>query len=181
MVSYDKAYFNGKGYIKYEDFPSHYVRALHLVSLFRPESVLDVGCAYGYVVKYLHDFGIRAVGCDVSEYAGERSKEVIPSDFVLCDMRQGLPFADKSFDLLYCEGVLEHIEEKYLDFIMKEFERVSNKRCLQIALSEHPNAELEQGHITLKDHLWWYEKMPMRTCLALESSIDTNTAWLMKG
>ena len=182
-VEYEEDYFNKTGYeLGYQDYPAHIGRVLRMMIMANPKSVLDVGCAYGYIVQKLRALGVYAVGCDVSRYAGLRSREVIPGCFIRADLRRGLPFKNNSFDLLYCEGVLEHIEEEYIDYIMAEFERVAFERILQVGLEEHPNSSESEGHVCLHEHGWWYEKMPMQTWLALQPvATEANEAWLYKG
>jgi len=184
-VEYEQSYFeagkDGKGYELYGNFEAHLIRATHIVEMFNPTSVLDCGCAYGYIVRYLLDKGISAFGIDISRWCEEKAKTIIPHNFMRHDIRKPLPFPDMSFDLLYCEGVLEHIEEKYIDDIMKEFGRVAKRRLFQIALEEHKDVGKEVGHQCIKPHSWWANKMPMRTFLALHASSDTNMFWIYKG
>ena len=179
---YNKGYFTGKSYEQYGDFPAHEGRVDKIISIANPTSVLDVGCAYGFIVKRLLDKGVYAVGMDVSAWCQRKAKEIIPHNFVRHDLRKPLPFRDKVFDLLYCEGVLEHIEEELIDGVMAEFERVSRKRILQISLAEHSGALGEVGHITVKDHAWWFQKMPFNTYMALGATgSEENIGWLYKG
>ncbi len=63
--------------------------------------VLDVGCG---------SLGLRALepalditGVDVLAAPG------YPGPFVQADAAEGLPFADRSFDLVYCSSVIEHV------------------------------------------------------------------------
>ncbi len=182
MVEYEKEYFTKTGYDGYRDWEAHKQRALHIVDIATPRSVLDVGAAYGYTVKHLLEMGIYAVGMDVSEWAEQRSKDIIPHNFVRHDMRKPpYPFRDKEFDLVYCEGVLEHIEEEFIIPIMKEFERISHERIIQVSFSNHKEVEKEVGHINLHDNEWWLCCIPPRTWLAYEEK-DTsqNVIWLYK-
>ena len=49
---YDEEYFDGsEGYHTYEDAEHFKLTAEELIRLFEPVSVLDVGCAKGYLVK----------------------------------------------------------------------------------------------------------------------------------
>lgn len=162
---YEEEYFTIHPYDPYRDWSHHGKRVNKIIKLCNPKSVLDVGCAYGYIVKRLLDKGIVAYGTDVSEYASKQSCKVIPGRFIRCDLRFGLPFKDKVFDLLYCEGVLEHIEESFIESIMSEFERVSNQRLLAISLSSHPEAPDHEGHVTVKSAKWWIDKMPDKSLL----------------
>jgi len=181
MVEYEKDYFCGKGYDNYGDYPAHSLRIEHIVNMLNPRSVLDCGCAYGFMVRRFLDRGIYAFGIDISKWAEKQAQKIIPHNFLRHDVREPLPFRDMEFDLLYCEGVLEHIEEQYIDAIMAEFGRVATRRLFQIALAEHENVTKELGHATIKDHRWWFERIPIRTFLALTASTEANFVWLYKG
>ena len=180
-VKYEAEYFTQTPYHPYQDWPHHAKRVDKIIKLCNPESVLDVGCAYGFIVKRLIDKGVVAFGCDISRYAEKQSHKIIPGKFVRCDIRKGLPFKDKEFDLIYCEGMLEHIEEKYIDGIMSEFDRVANKRMMAISLSEHPNSLKEPGHICVKPAGWWVERMPYNTLLFLPPfGTEDDGDWVLK-
>jgi len=178
---YEEEYFNGKGYDNYLDFQVHGLRVDKLIKIARPTSVLDVGCAYGYIVRRLLEKGIPAWGCDISEYAGKRAKDIIPNRFMRCPCWE-LPYKDKSFDLIYCEGMLEHVPEDKIALTFKEFSRVANRAYLQIAFSSHQNVDIEAGHVCLKDMNWWAERIPMNTWLLLdEVATERGLNWLYRG
>lgn len=180
--TYGKDYFNGEGYDFYADFPAHRLRAEKLVAVTNPRDVLDVGCAYGYIVYYLLRMHVYAFGIDISTYAEEMAKNIIPGHFLWHDARQPLPFPDKSFDVIYCEGMLEHIEEECIEKIMAEFDRVAYRRYLQVSFAHHPNVEKEYGHVCIKDINWWIDKIPPHTYLAMGGTgTEENNNWFYKG
>jgi SAM-dependent methyltransferase len=78
------------------------------------EYVLDVGCAYGHLVKALRARGVNAFGIDVSEYAVSQAG----SEFVWAhDIQDGVPAIPdrhpaKKWDLIVSMDVLEHCETK---------------------------------------------------------------------
>ena len=185
-VTYEEDYFlHGNafgGYEGYSDFPVHADRVKKIIDIANPKSVLDVGCAYGYIVHRFLDLGIHAIGMDISEWCEKQAQKIIPDHFIRHDVRQRLPFKYKEFDVLYCEGVLEHIETEYIGDIMREFERVSNKRILALSFDYHPNAKETAGHLCLKDHNWWFAMMPYHTWLFLgNTAIEGGNQWFYKG
>ena len=183
MVEYEKDYFQRIGYDGYRDFDAHKLRVEKIISMANPNSVLDVGCAYGFIVKRLLDKGIYAVGMDISGWCETMSKDIIPLNYVRHDMRiTPYPFREQEFDLLYCEGVLEHIEEEYIPRIMNEFARVSKLRIIQVSFDDHKDVEKEEGHILLRDNGWWMSQVPLKTYVAYhEVSIENNWLWMYKG
>ncbi len=68
---YDEAYFHGgsKGYGDYSYHPRWMDVARWVKSRWQPTSVLDVGCAKGFLVQELRMLGVEAYGVDISEYA----------------------------------------------------------------------------------------------------------------
>lgn len=172
-TEYEQDYFTHTGYNGYMDYPHHKIRVEKIIAMTHPKSVLDVGGAYGYIVKHLLDKGIYAICMDISHWAGEQAEKIIPEHFVRHDMRDTpYPFKDKEFDVVYCEGVLEHIEDSAVDRIMAEFERISHKRILALTFDWHvklrpysQESELAPGHINLHDQKWWFDKMPKYTWL----------------
>jgi len=181
-VEYERKYFaNYLGVDSpYRDFPQHPIRAKRLIEITNPTSVLDVGCAYGYIVKYLLKEGVEAWGCDVSKHCETKAKEIIPNHFRRCPAWE-LDFDDKSFDVVYCEGVLEHLPEDKIEQVFKEFERVGKRFYLQASLEEHDGALASKGHTCIKPAGWWFGKMPMHSWLALLTATDQNGMWLYKG
>lgn len=180
-MEYEKNYFTIIGYRPYFDFPAHKIRAEKIMNIAHPHSVLDVGCAYGYIVKHLLDEGIHSVGMEISKWC--ESRRIIPDNFITHDMRVApYPFKDKEFDLVYCEGVLEHIEEEYIPDIMKEFERISKERMIQVTFEDHPNATQEAGHLCIHDFQWWLDRIPDYTWLFITpTGTDGGNVWIYKG
>jgi 2-polyprenyl-3-methyl-5-hydroxy-6-metoxy-1,4-benzoquinol methylase len=60
----------------YSEFQKDFERmAGHIVQDFHPGTVLDAGCAWGYLVAALRDKGVEAYGIDISEYAIGKVRE----------------------------------------------------------------------------------------------------------
>jgi ubiquinone/menaquinone biosynthesis C-methylase UbiE len=72
--------------------------------------MLEGGCGMGTYVTYYAARGFKVVGLDFAQKALKTLKERQPQ-LVLCggDVSK-LPFADKTFDLYYSGGVVEHFE-----------------------------------------------------------------------
>jgi ubiquinone/menaquinone biosynthesis C-methylase UbiE len=75
------------------------------------QRVLDLGCGYGYYTNYFKSIGADVLGVDASsnmiKIARSRYKDC---SFDICDITEVLPFADNSFDLIFCNQVLMDIE-----------------------------------------------------------------------
>jgi SAM-dependent methyltransferase len=74
--------------------------------------LLDVGCAYGYLVDYAGRRGFEASGVDVSEYAvGEARKRFPGLDVRVADIEKGAGFGEGSLDVVTAMDVLEHCSD----------------------------------------------------------------------
>lgn len=72
---------------------------------------LDVGCAEGYYIQLVSFYGnnVQCIGIDISRMNAKKAKiRNSNADFIACDAEY-LPFVEKSFDVVLCSEVLEHI------------------------------------------------------------------------
>lgn len=131
---FEEEYFEkGIGYDGYEVVDADY-RADKLIETMRlkpGDSVLDVGCAYGLIVKALRERGMRAWGVDVSAWAGKKDR----SGHYIRASAHALPFRDAAFDCIYSQGTLEHVPEEVIDTTLSEFRRVGRRGYLSITFS----------------------------------------------
>lgn len=109
-------------------YPSE--RAVLLPIIAECESVLDVGCAAG---GFSHIFdalkpGIRYVGIDAEEAMIAQARRRYPGRSFQQGMAGRLPFPDRSFDLVFCTGVLIHNPD--FEPILRECYRVAAKHCV---------------------------------------------------
>jgi ubiquinone/menaquinone biosynthesis C-methylase UbiE len=72
--------------------------------------VLDLGCGAGASVDLFRSLEprVRWTGADIEHSAEVAERTRTDADFVTFDGER-LPFADASFDLVYCKQVLEHV------------------------------------------------------------------------
>lgn len=157
---FDKHYFNGGrkvgGYARegYWDYPVHHVTAKHVLDR-KPESVLEIGCARGYVLKRVLDTGVRGRGLEISKhcYLTRATDHVLRFD--IC-ARQW-PFADGHFDLCYSAATLEHIPEEFIPHVLSEMKRVSKRGLHGIDFGEKDDG-FDRTHTTLKPVTWWVKQ-----------------------
>ena len=94
-------------------------------------TVLDAGCGEGYVVNYLAGKNptLQLTGVDLSNDAVNYAKEHFGDK---ARFRTGsiyrLPFSDRSFDLVICSEVLEHLDDPAT--AVKELKRVARMAIL---------------------------------------------------
>ena len=95
-------------------------------------TILDLGCGDGMVSNPLVEKGRDVTGVDISAEAMRFFKgKKVPSS-VDC-----LPFPDRSFDLVLCTEVLEHLSGGIYEKTLREIERITGK----YAIISTPNEE----------------------------------------
>jgi SAM-dependent methyltransferase len=88
--------------------------------------LLDIGCGFGDCIRI-----VKNIRPDISLYGLDRDDGLIyvqhsELTFRLCDfVKEGIPFSDGLFDLVYCSHVLEHIENPIM--LLREIYRVLRK------------------------------------------------------
>jgi SAM-dependent methyltransferase len=118
-VQFEKEYFDNRKYSNKERLVKRHVLevlcwASKMVedNLLRGEgrTALDVGCACGYSSSTLEKMGYKTYAIDLSRWGVRQAKAFTNGDFVVCDAQTLLPFKDRSFDLVTCFDVLEHLQ-----------------------------------------------------------------------
>lgn len=102
-----------------KDFRNYY----HLT---KNSSVLDVGCAKGFMLYDLMRLipGINICGIDISSYAVKHAKEEVRPYLKVADAKS-LPFGDKSFDLVISINTIHNLALSDCMKALKEISRVS--------------------------------------------------------
>jgi len=83
-------------------------------------SVLDIGCAEGQALKFFHDQGCMVLGIDGCDKAIRDN--LMPENVIKADLCEGYFSSGKLFDMAWCCEVVEHIEERYVENILKTFQ-----------------------------------------------------------
>jgi SAM-dependent methyltransferase len=97
-------------------------RAEFIIEKFHPKTALDVGCAYGELVKALVDIGADAYGIDGSEYVISTAHPSVKSRLFKVNLNSDpFPFEDQKFDFIGSFYSVEHIHN--IDFFSKELKR----------------------------------------------------------
>jgi SAM-dependent methyltransferase len=122
-----------------------------LINLTKPKSVLDIGCGTGEAVKNFRSHGIEAFGVEGSGSAIQRSscREFIHQH----DLRKPLRLG-RTFDLVWCFEVAEHIHHLYVDIFVDSL--VAHAPI--IALSAAPPGQGGEGHFNEQPQSYWISK-----------------------
>lgn len=108
----------------------------------RAESILDVGCGQGLPMELIRvRKKVYAVGLDGFEpYIDACREKGIHDEYVLGDVRK-LPFDDRSFDVVLCLQVIEHLPKEDGYAVIKELERIAKRQVIvsmPVGEMEHP-------------------------------------------
>ena len=117
----------------------------------RTKSILDIGCGEGEPMKFINRHKrFYTVGVDVFEpYIDECKRQGTHNEYVLCDV-QNLPFPRKSFDIVLCMELLEHLEREAGQKLLETMEEIACKQVIistpvgaykQYAYDENPHQE----------------------------------------
>lgn len=98
----------------------------------KASSLLDIGCGEGQVDKFLlsHNSDLKITGVDFDKEALRKAKINCPEMTVKKADIYHLPFSDKSFDLIICLEVLEHLDKPEL--ALKEFKRIGQRFLISV-------------------------------------------------
>lgn len=166
---FDKDYYeNGvkkgiSGYENYKWIPTRSIpEAITICEKIDFHSVIDFGCAKGFLVHALNLLGKEATGVDISDYALQTCLPSVKDKVFLLD--KPLSEIGLSADLLIAKDVLEHIPEEEIDGVLSEFYKVCNQAFLVIPLGDNDSFrireyEIDKTHVTKKDEEWWFEKI----------------------
>ena len=121
-------FYGGKesNYTNYENVdPSKAFR--NVISFIENERLkgrfLDVGCAFGFLLREVSSFFDELYGFDISEFAINKAKQIIPrANLKILDLDKSLPYPDESFDCITALDVLEHTQN-----FKNNFEKIVNK------------------------------------------------------
>lgn len=169
---YDKDYFeNGieKGlscYTNYKWLPENTIMmAMTIIDYLRinPDpnfSILDFGCAKGFLVKALRLLRRNAWGCDISKYAINSSDNDTRKYLKIMENNVTIPWKDNSFDLIIAKDVLEHIEPTQINSLLEEMRSKGKTLFAVIPLGDGekynvPAYDKDVTHKIAKDKEWW--------------------------
>src|SRR5262245_25880424 len=126
------------------DDTSHSLKARAVLKYLQPRSALDCGCSFGHLVGELRLRGVAACGIDFSEAFIAAARPEIRPYLRAGDISQ-LPYPDRSFDVLICSEVLEHLPLSVIDRVLPDFRRVCQGAMFVTTPSHGPNIEGRYG------------------------------------
>ncbi len=124
--------------------------AQKIVDRLGPCSVLDAGCAIGFLVGALRERGVEAEGIDVSEYAiGQAPAKLGP----YCRVASVTAELPRSYDLIVCIEVLEHLPPRHAERAIRNFAAHADA----VLFSSTPTDDREPTHVNVRPVERWVE------------------------
>jgi hypothetical protein len=121
-----------------------------IASDIQPETVLDAGCAWGFLVEALRQREVEAYGIDISDYAIQNVHPEIQPYCWVGSVAE--PFPQK-YDLIVCIEVLEHLSQAQAEGAVINFCRHSE----DILFSSTPFDYKEATHFNVQPPEYWAE------------------------
>jgi len=126
----------------------------------KPSSLLDYGCGKGHVLADIRD-----------QYKNTLCEGYDPA----VKLFEGLP--NKTYDCVFSNDVLEHIEPNYVEEVLEHINSLANK-YIWLRIDTLPARKTlpdgRNAHITLESSDWWLEKI--NKCIAGEVVYDELTS-----
>ena len=119
-----------------------------IVREYHPASVLDAGCAMGFLVEALRKRGVDAKGIDVSEYAISEVHDSVAEHCSVGSLSEPLP---GRYDLVTCVEVLEHIPPEQADAAIANLCAASDR----LLVSTSPRDYSEPTHLNVQPPEYW--------------------------
>lgn len=134
---------------------------IELLGIKEDETILDFGCAMGYVVKGFRLLHRQAWGVEISEYAVNKAPEDVRPYIMLVEPEDEIPLAcDKPYTWCIVKDVLEHIEHEELSAALKRLRRGCKSMYVIVPLGRGekynaPAYDKDITHIIRECLVWW--------------------------
>lgn len=176
MNIYDEDYYergveNGKSlYSNFRWIPEltipmcHHI-AKHLNIEEETDTILDFGCAKGYVVKGFRLLGIKSFGVDISEYAISNCADGVENFLYLINENCEIPiYNNEKYTWCIAKDVFEHIDYQLIDKTLENIKKSCKNIFVIVPLGDGKkyyidSYELDKTHIIREDIDWWIRKI----------------------
>jgi hypothetical protein len=111
-------------------------------------SMLDIGCGLGGMVELGMSYGLDSYGID-GDYSVSRNP-ILSNNILIHDYTIGCSGLMNKVGMVWSCEFLEHVEEKYIDNYMKDFQLGK-----YIFITHALPGKLGHHHVNCKDSLYW--------------------------
>lgn len=181
---FDKSYYESgpqSGKSLYQNFrwmPELTIPLAHHIAdymnIYYDHTIMDYGCAKGYLVKAFRLLGYTAYGTDVSKYAISQADKEVDHNLSLIEPGSG---AFPSTDHLIAKDVLEHIPYDSIDSTLEIIRNKCGKVFAIIPLAEDgkyivPAYEFDKSHFIRENKDWWQDKFKQAGFTKIHATTD---------
>jgi len=121
------------------------------------DTILDFGCAKGYMVKAFRLLGREAYGVDISKYAVSCAHDDVKPYITLINSPDDIP---STYDWIIAKDVFEHISYEDLNYLLQKLHLIGKKLFAIIPLGDKGKffALREEEDIThqIRENLTWW-------------------------
>jgi len=121
----------------------------YLIESLDVRTVLDVGCAQGQALDYFAGKGCVVQGIEGLQSNADRCKHPV----IVHDIQSG-PLKVDHFDMVWCCEVSEHIEEKYIDNLLKLI-----ASCDYLAMTHAVPDQDGHHHVNCQPKEYWISRL----------------------
>lgn len=137
-------------------------RTIEVLNIKENETILDFGCAKGYMVKALRMLYRDAYGVDISDYAISNCDKDVEKYLLKINNTNDISNFNKKFDYIISKDVFEHIEYEKIEETLICLRQYSKCLFAIIPLGDGnryyiPSYELDKTHIIKEDKDWWVD------------------------
>ena len=161
---FDEKYFEDgvrsrvSAYENYRWMPERSIReASSIINNISFTTVLDFGCAKGFMVHALRLLGKEAHGVDVSEYAITNCHPKVKEYLTVVDTAEDIK---GGWDLIIAKDVLEHIPKEEIPSVLTALRRRCKTIFVAVPLGDGTRYrireyEMDITHVTKESEEWW--------------------------
>tara|TARA_R110002051_G_scaffold325745_2_gene430764 strand:- start:3930 stop:4619 length:690 start_codon:yes stop_codon:yes gene_type:complete len=135
------------------DTATHYpIMWSHLVSKFKIKSVLDVGCGFGYSLKFFEDLGCEVLGVEGSDKVIELTPlkdKILHVDYTASEF-----VPEKTYDLCWSCEFVEHVKEEFSPRFISTF-----KKSNFLAMTFAGVGQGGHHHVNENSQAYWVSKL----------------------
>jgi 2-polyprenyl-3-methyl-5-hydroxy-6-metoxy-1,4-benzoquinol methylase len=162
--TFDEKYFEDgvrnrvSAYENYRWMPERSIReASSIINNIKFDTVLDYGCAKGFMVYALRLLGKEAYGADVSQYAVKNCHPNVKDYLQVIENTEQLT---GGWDLIIAKDVLEHIPKDLIPSVLSELRRRCKTIFIAVPLGDGiryriREYEMDITHIVREPEEWW--------------------------
>ncbi len=170
---YDEAYFecgifSGISlYVDYQWLPELTIpfcaELIAYLGISHSDTILDFGCAKGYMVKAFRLLNRRAFGVDISEYAISCVPEDMKLHVTLINSPNEIPLLPSPYDWIIAKDVFEHVRDSELKYLLEKLRPITHHLFAITPLGDgkrflDPREEKDISHQTRESLFWWRDR-----------------------